>query len=130
MTLIVMPTASSMGSTMSQTFFKFLEPQENPVVYTVTPDRKESVKLNCTVFYNGSDDDVTITWTSNDKLIYNDTQSYTENYKITTILKVTGKSQATLVCTFTHSSGWVNSRDFVFTADGKATRIECAYYIS
>ena len=95
----------------------------NPVVYTITPDRKESVKLNCTVFYNGSNDDITITWATSNKLIYTDTESDTEShredYKISTILKVAGKSKATFTCNFYHYLGWNSSREFVFTTDGK-----------
>ena len=119
------PTGSFVGS--SQTSFEFLQPQQNSVSYPVTPDRKESVKLNCTVFYNGSYDDITITWTTSNKLIYTDTESdsesYRENYKITTILKVAGKSKAMFTCNFHHSSGWNNSREFVFTIDGKMTSV-------
>lgn len=119
------PTTSFVGS--SQKSFEFLQPQQNSVIYAVTPDRKESVKLNCTVFYNGSYDNLTITWTTSNKLIYTDTESdpesYRENYKITTILKVTGKSKATFTCNFHHSSGWNDSREFVFTTDGKMTSV-------
>ena len=122
-----MSTESFIGSTLSQNYFEFLYPQENPVVYEITPDRKESVKLNCTAFYNGSDNDITITWTSNEKLIYIDT-SFTENNEITTILKVAGKSQAMFTCTFRHSSGWNNSREFIFAA-GKATTYINMYHV-
>ena len=115
-----MPTVSSVESALSQNDFEFLYPLENPVVYKITPGQKESVKLNCTAFYNGSDEDITITWTSNERLIYTDT-SFTENYTITTILKVAGKSQAMFTCTFHHASGWSNSREFIFTANGKVT---------
>jgi len=125
-TTSILPTAiptvaTSIESTLSQMLFRFSHPQKNPVVYEVMPNRKESVKLNCTAFYNGSRDDITIVWTSNNKLIYNDTESYIENFKITTILKVAGKSKETFTCTFHHSSGWNNSRDFMFTVDGRGT---------
>ena len=113
-------TMPSVESMLSQNDFEFLQPLENPVVYKITPDRKESVKLNCTAFYNGSDEDITITWTSNERLIYTDT-SFTENNRITTILKVAGKSQAMFTCTFLHASGWNNSREFIFTVNGKMT---------
>lgn len=115
---IIPTTVTSVESTLSQNDFEFLHPIENPVVYEITPDRKESVKLNCTAFYNGSNEDITITWTSNERLIYTDT-SFTEDYEITTVLKVAGKSQATFTCTFHHASGWSNSREFIFTANGK-----------
>lgn len=115
------PTATSIESTLS---FRFLHPQVNPVIYEVMPNRKESViKLNCTAFYNGSSDDITIAWTNNNRVIFNDTETFTENFKITTILKVAGKSEGTFTCTFHHSSGWNNSRNFIFTVDGRGTEI-------
>ena len=116
-----MPNASSTGETLSQNLFKFLHPQESRVIYNIMANVTESVKLNCTAFYNGSTDDITVTWTSNEKLIYTEEENLTENYKIITILKVVGKSQAMFTCTFRHSSGWSNSREFIFTTNGKET---------
>lgn len=121
MTPTLTSTVSSIGSALSETLFEFLHPQENPFVYIIVPDRKESAKLNCTAFYNGSNDDITITWMGNGRLIYTDTESFRENSKVTTILKVAGKSEATFTCIFHHSSGWNNSRDFIFTVNGKVT---------
>ena len=114
-----MPNVSSTGETFSQNLFKFLHPQENPVIYYIMANVTESVKLNCTAFYNGSADDIIVTWRSNEKLIYTEQESLTENYKITTVLTVVGKSQAMFMCTFRHSSGWSDSREFIFKANGK-----------
>ena len=102
---------------------RFLHPQENPVVYEVMLNRKESITLNCTAFYNGSRDDITIVWTNNNRLIFNDTESFTENFKVTTILKVAGNSEGMFTCTFHHSSGWNTTRDFIFIVDGRGTVI-------
>lgn len=112
----ITPTISS---SPPQTLFKFLQPQENPVLYEITPGRQKSVKLNCTAFYNGSIDDIAIKWISNNRVVYNDTESFTGKFMLTTILKVVGKSKAMFTCTFQHSLGWNNSRDFIFTTQGE-----------
>ena len=88
----------------SQTVFRFLQPQENPYILLVSSNQ-QSIILNCTAFYNGSSDNITIKWRRNDRVIFNNTEQYTEMNIVSTILKINGQSLGRYTCTFFHSLG-------------------------
>ena len=106
-----------MEPTAPQTVFRFLRPQENYILQ-VSPNQ-QSINLNCTAFYNGSNN-ITIKWRRNGRLIFNNTEQYTEMNIVSTILKINGQSLGRYTCIFIHSSGQSQSvRELQIISTGK-----------
>jgi len=105
----------------SQTVFRFLRPQENPYILEVSSNQ-QSINLNCTAFYNGTSDNITIKWRRNDRVIFNNTEQYTEMNIVSTILKINGQSLGRYTCTFVHSLG-ESVRELQIISSGRTTVI-------
>ena len=108
---------TGMESIASQTVFRFLQPQENLYILQVSPNQ-QSINLNCTAFYNGSSDNITIKWTRNDRVIFIDTEQYTEMNIVSTILEINGQPFGSYTCTFHHSMGQ-SARELRIISSGK-----------
>ena len=119
----ILPTVSGTTTTgmesisFSQTVFRFLQPQENPYMLHVSPNQ-QSITLNCTAFYNGSNNNITIQWTRNDRVIFIDTEQYTEMNIVSTVLVINGQSFGSYTCTFHHSLGQ-SARELQIISSGK-----------
>jgi len=100
--ITITPTTRMEPVSSSKTAFRFLRPQENPYILQVSPNQ-QLITLNCTAFYNGSNDSITIKWRRNDRVIFNDTEEYREMNIVSTILKIDGRSLGRYTCTFIHS---------------------------
>jgi len=118
----ILPSISSTPPTgmepisSSQTVFRFLQPQENPYILQVSPNQ-QSINLNCMAFYNGSNN-ITINWKRNGRLIFNNTEQYTEMNIVSTILKINGQSLGRYTCIFIYSSG-ESVRELQIISSGK-----------